>query len=94
MFTYLVILAMWSLQVEFHPHYRQIDLKKYCDEHGIHFQAYSSLGTTVEGKANPLLNDEVIVEIAKIMGKTPAQILLRWAVQQGIGNHWLNSLYY
>lgn len=77
--------TIWTQQVEHHPHYLQKDLKNYCDEHGIHFQAYSSLGTTIEGNENPLLNDEVIQEIAKSYGKTPAQILLRWAIQQGIG---------
>lgn len=79
-------------QVEYHPHYLQNDLKKYCDEHGIHFQAYSSLGTTVEGKDNPLLNDEIILEIAKKTAKTPAQILLRWAVQQGIGRYLFSTI--
>jgi diketogulonate reductase-like aldo/keto reductase len=59
---------------------------EYCIEHKIHYQAYSSLGTTMEGKCNPLLNDEVVQDVAKIYKKSPAQILLRWATQQGIGN--------
>jgi diketogulonate reductase-like aldo/keto reductase len=40
----------------------------------------------MEGKCNPLLNDEVVQDVAKIYKKSPAQILLRWATQQGIGN--------
>ena len=59
---------------------------EYCIQHKIHYQAYSSLGTTIEGKCNPLLNDEVVQDVAKIYKKSPAQILLRWATQQGIGN--------
>lgn len=73
------------LQVEHHPHYNQTDLMKYCRQHGIHYQAYSSLGTTVEGTANPLLQDETIQRVAKETEKSVAQVLLRWATQQGIG---------
>ncbi|XP_046463470.1 uncharacterized oxidoreductase YtbE-like isoform X2 [Daphnia pulex] len=73
------------LQVEHHPHYVQSELVEYCIQHKIHYQAYSSLGTTIEGKCNPLLNDEVVQDVAKIYKKSPAQILLRWATQQGIG---------
>ncbi len=72
------------MQVEHHPHFVQTELLEYCVEHKIHYQAYSSLGTTVEG-CNPLLNDEVVLEMSKIYNKSPAQILLRWATQQGIG---------
>ncbi|XP_057365935.1 glyoxal reductase-like [Daphnia carinata] len=73
------------LQVEHHPHYVQPELVEYCAHHNIHYQAYSSLGTTVDDNRNPLLNDEVVKEIAKNHNKSPAQILLRWATQQGIG---------
>lgn len=72
-------------QVEHHPHYVQPELVEYCKQHKIHYQAYSSLGTTVDGSCNPLLNDEVVKEIASNHNKTPAQILLRWATQQEIG---------
>lgn len=58
---------------------------QYCLENSIHYQAYSSLGTTVADKSNPLLCDEVVLDISKFMNKSPAQILLRWAIQQGIG---------
>ena len=75
----------------------QTELLDYCVKNKIHYQAYSSLGTTVEGDCNPLLNDEVVQEIAKNYSKSPAQILLRWATQQEIGimirhSHWLQSL--
>lgn len=42
------------------------------------FQAYSSLGTGV------LLSDLLVREMAESYGKTPAQVLLRWAVQQNV----------
>ncbi|KAM3590587.1 uncharacterized protein V6R79_012227 [Siganus canaliculatus] len=66
------------LQVEFHPQLCQTELRKVCEEYGVCFQAYSSLGK------GELLSDPVIIEVAKTCQRTPAQILLRWAVQQGI----------
>merc|ERR1712025_1425690 len=68
------------LQIEYHPHCVQKSLKSFCDEKGIHLQAYSSLGTS--SVENKLLSDPAIQEIAQDCEKTPAQILLRWAVQQ------------
>jgi len=73
------------LQVEHHPHFIQNELIDYCLQNRIHYQAYSSLGTTVEGKANPLLGNDTINNIAEENKKSVAQILLRWATQQGIG---------
>ncbi|XP_076461256.1 glyoxal reductase-like isoform X1 [Babylonia areolata] len=71
------------LQIEFHPHLVQKDLLSWCQQSGVHFQAYSSLGTTSED--NKLLYDSTVQMIASQYNKTPAQILLRWAVQQGVG---------
>ncbi|KAL1518259.1 hypothetical protein ABEB36_001907 [Hypothenemus hampei] len=68
-------------QVEWHPHYHPEDLLKYCREHGILLQAYSSLGGT--GNLD-LIKDPIVLEIAKKLGKTPAQVLLRWPLQQNI----------
>ncbi|XP_069990802.1 glyoxal reductase isoform X4 [Penaeus vannamei] len=69
-------------QVEYHPHYLQKDLKKFCDLKSIHLQAYSSLGTTVE--VSPLLQDSKVLCIASRLSRSPAQVLLRWATQQGV----------
>ncbi|XP_042891834.1 uncharacterized oxidoreductase YtbE-like isoform X3 [Penaeus japonicus] len=69
-------------QVKYHPHYLQKDLKKFCDLKGIYLQAYSSLGTTV--KVSPLLQDPKVLSIANRLSRSPAQVLLRWATQQGI----------
>ncbi|KAI4895733.1 hypothetical protein NFI96_005496 [Prochilodus magdalenae] len=66
------------LQVEFHPRLAQKELRALCEESGVCFQAYSSLGTGV------LLTDPVVQEVADSCGRTPAQVLLRWALQQNI----------
>lgn len=66
------------LQVEFHPKLAQKELRALCKEAGVCFQAYSSLGTGV------LLSDAVVRDVAKECGRTPAQVLLRWAVQQDV----------
>ncbi|XP_076026903.1 glyoxal reductase [Genypterus blacodes] len=66
------------LQVEFHPRLCQTELRKVCVEHGVCFQAYSSLGR------GELANDPVVTEVAQRYGRTPAQVLLRWAVQQDV----------
>ncbi|XP_017763667.1 PREDICTED: aldose reductase-like [Eufriesea mexicana] len=69
-------------QVELHPHYRQEELIKYCNEKGIHVQAYSSLGTS---SSMNLLRDPIVENIASQLNVSPARLLLKWALQQGIG---------
>lgn len=69
-------------QVEWHPYNHNIDLLDFCKKHNIFLQAYSSLGTSGE---TTLRTDSTVCEIAKKLGKTPSQILLRWAYQQNIG---------
>ncbi|XP_033762887.1 glyoxal reductase-like [Pecten maximus] len=71
------------LQIEYHPHLIQRGLVDFCISKGIHFQAYSSLGTTTDH--NTLLTDPVVSTIAKQRGVSLARVLLRWAVQRGIG---------
>ncbi|XP_029931747.1 uncharacterized protein LOC115376359 [Myripristis murdjan] len=66
------------LQSEFHPRLCQAELRNVCKEHGVCFQAYSSLGKGI------LLTDPVVMREANYCGRTPAQVLLRWAVQQGV----------
>uniref|UniRef100_A0A674NF13 Protein phosphatase 2 regulatory subunit B'beta n=1 Tax=Takifugu rubripes TaxID=31033 RepID=A0A674NF13_TAKRU len=66
------------LQVEFHPQLCQDELRSVCKEYGVCFQAYSSLGR------GELLHGPVVLEVAKNCGRSPAQVLLRWAVQQGV----------
>ncbi|XP_062373149.1 aldo-keto reductase Mvan_2161-like [Sardina pilchardus] len=66
------------LQVEFHPRLAQTELRALCAQRSVCFEAYSPLGT------GALLSDPVVLEVAKGCGRTAAQVLLRWAVQQGI----------
>ncbi|KAM7366135.1 hypothetical protein PAMP_015603 [Pampus punctatissimus] len=66
------------LQDEFHPQLCQAELRSVCEEYGVCFQAYSSLGK------GELVTDPVVMEVAKNCKRTPAQVLLRWAVQQGV----------
>ncbi|XP_031357026.1 uncharacterized protein LOC116180971 [Photinus pyralis] len=68
-------------QVEWHPSCHPYDLKQLCDKEGILLQAYSSLGGT--GNKN-LLKDPTVISIALKLGKSPAQILLCWALQQNV----------
>lgn len=65
-------------QIEYHPYWDQFELANYCRLHGISVQAYAPLAR------GAYLNDPVIVEIANIHHRTPAQIGLRWMVQKGI----------
>nr|XP_043878655.1 uncharacterized oxidoreductase MSMEG_2408/MSMEI_2347-like [Solea senegalensis]XP_043878656.1 uncharacterized oxidoreductase MSMEG_2408/MSMEI_2347-like [Solea senegalensis] len=66
------------LQVEFHPRLCQTELRRVCEEYGVCFQAYSSLGK------GELVTDPRVTAVAKNCSRTPAQVLLRWAVQQGV----------
>ncbi|KAK3927872.1 tRNA-specific adenosine deaminase 1 [Frankliniella fusca] len=68
-------------QVELHPHFPQRDLLSHCKQAEIFVQAYSSFGGT---NNTSLLRDPIILQVAKDCGRQPAQVLLRWALQQNI----------
>jgi alcohol dehydrogenase (NADP+) len=68
------------VQVEAHPYLPETELLEFCKERGIVFLAFAPLG---HGMNPGLLEDAVISAIAARVGKTPAQILLAWAVQRG-----------
>ena len=57
-----------TLQVEFHPRLCQTELRRVCEEYGVCFQAYSSLGQA------ELVSDPVVMEVAKTCERTPAQV--------------------
>lgn len=67
-------------QVELHPYYPTPKLVEYCKQKGIHVSGYSPLGGSND---SPLHQDATIQEVAKIYGKTLAQVLLAWGVQSG-----------
>jgi alcohol dehydrogenase (NADP+) len=68
------------VQVEAHPYLPETELLAFCREKGIVFLAFAPLG---HGMRPGLLEDAVISAIAARVGKTPAQVLLAWAVQRG-----------
>jgi len=65
-------------QVEYHPHLAQTELLEFCKAEGIQMEAWSPL------KQGVLLTEPTIVEIAKKHDKSPAQIILRWDLQNGV----------
>lgn len=64
-------------QVEFHPLLLQQELRSFCKDNGIQFEAWSPL---MQGR----LNDAVLSRLAGKYGKSPAQIVLRWDLQHGV----------
>ncbi|TSI03999.1 aldo/keto reductase [Lysinibacillus sp. BW-2-10] len=65
-------------QIELHPYFSQVELRAFCNEHNIAVTAWSPLGR------GGILQDEVITTIASEVGKTAAQVILRWHYQQDI----------
>jgi diketogulonate reductase-like aldo/keto reductase len=72
-------------QVEVHPYFSQPDVQRADTERGILTQAWSPIGgiTSYRGAGQSTFEDPVIVGIADAHGKTPAQVMLRWHLQQG-----------
>jgi 2,5-diketo-D-gluconate reductase A len=64
-------------QIEVHPYFTNEQVRAYDRAHGIATEAWSPIA---QGE---VLDDEVIVKIAKTLGKTPAQVVLRWHIQRG-----------
>ncbi|TQR35823.1 aldo/keto reductase [Brevibacillus brevis] len=65
-------------QVEFHPRLSQDELRAYCKEQGIQFEAWSPL---MQGQ---LLDNPVLKGIAEKYGKSIAQVIIRWDLQNGV----------
>ncbi|QDP95019.1 aldo/keto reductase [Microlunatus elymi] len=73
-------------QIEVHPYFSQPGLQTTNAEHGILTQAWSPIGGITfyrDGQHTSTLQDPVIGEIAQAHGKSPAQVMLRWHLQQG-----------
>ncbi|WP_074032712.1 aldo/keto reductase [Exiguobacterium sp. AT1b] len=66
-------------QVEIHPYLSQKELIAFCKRYDIQIQAWSPLM-----KGREALEDDTIVEIANRHGKSPAQVILRWHLQNGV----------
>jgi diketogulonate reductase-like aldo/keto reductase len=68
------------VEVESHPYLPEWELLDYCRRQGIVLLAFAALGHAMEPR---LLDDPAIVAIARRLDRTPAQIVLAWAVQRG-----------
>jgi diketogulonate reductase-like aldo/keto reductase len=64
-------------QIEMHPYFQQPELVAFCREHGIRVMAYSPLARSEIGHPPELLR------IAEEVGRSPAQVMLRWGIQNG-----------
>jgi len=78
------------LQVEGHPYLRQEPLLEYARSKGMAVVAFSPLGSGDRSKSEfkkeeepKLLEDPTVLDVAKSVGRTPAQVLIRWAIQRG-----------
>ena len=77
-------------QVEAHPYFQQNDLLEFCKANGVHLTGYAPLGSSdrpgiLKGDNEPiLLEDEVILSIAKSKNATPAQVLISWSLHRGV----------
>lgn len=65
-------------QVEFHPYLTQNKLRKYLEAQNIIMESWSPLMNS------QILHDEVINEVANEVGKTPAQVVIRWNIQHDV----------
>ena len=73
-------------QIEVHPYFQQRDVIARNDDHGILTQAWSPIGGITfyrPGEHTSTLQDPTITGIADAHGKTTAQVMLRWHLQQG-----------
>ena len=69
------------LQIECHPYAQRLEMRKKAAKYGIQMECWFPLGGAMSNGA--LFKDPVIQKIAKAHGKTPAQIILRWHIQEG-----------
>jgi len=65
-------------QIEVHPYLTQDDVRAYCAEHHVAVEAWSPLA-----RGGKLLAEPAIASIAGRVGKSPAQVVLRWHIERG-----------
>jgi diketogulonate reductase-like aldo/keto reductase len=72
-------------QIEVHPYFQQTALQRLHVDHGIATQAWSPIGgvTSYGGGEKSTFDDPTLLEIAGRHGKSAAQVMLRWHLQQG-----------
>lgn len=73
-------------QIEVHPYFQQKELTALHEEHGILTQAWSPIGgiTSYGQAARRTFDEPVILTIGEKYGKSAAQVMLRWHIQNGI----------
>jgi 2,5-diketo-D-gluconate reductase A len=64
-------------QIEVHPYFTQDDVRAFCGEHQIAVEAWAPLAR------GAVAGDPTIASIARGIGKTPAQVVLRWHIERG-----------
>jgi diketogulonate reductase-like aldo/keto reductase len=67
-------------QIELHPALPQLELRGYCADHGIHIESWSPIG----GSRGNLIANPVLQTIGDKYKKSPAQIMIRWHIQNGL----------
>jgi 2,5-diketo-D-gluconate reductase A len=67
-------------QIELNPYAARVSVRDYHQRHGIVTESWAPVG----GTSNAVLNHSVITRIASRLGRTPAQVVLRWHVQSGL----------
>jgi diketogulonate reductase-like aldo/keto reductase len=76
------------LQIESHPYLTQESLIRAAEDYGIAVTAFSPLGALsyvsldMASESESVLEQSVVLEAAKRLGRSPAQVVLRWAVQR------------
>lgn len=65
-------------QIELHPEFQQRDVREFHARHDIAIESYSPLGS------GAVLDNGTIAEIAGKHGRKPAQVIIRWHLQQGL----------
>lgn len=66
-------------QVELHPYFPQVALREYGKLHNIAIESWSPLG----GGGGSLLKEPILISIGQKYGKSPAQVVIRWHLQNG-----------
>ncbi|TIR15182.1 MAG: aldo/keto reductase [Mesorhizobium sp.] len=65
-------------QIELHPRFQQRDKRDFHKKHNIHIESWSPLGS------GRLLSDPTLEKLAKKHGKSVAQVIIRWHLQEGL----------
>src|SRR5690349_17935539 len=73
-------------QIEVHPYFQQPELQRLHQQHGILTQAWAPIGGIAFYRANAIgkstLEDPAILAIAVKYGKSAAQVMLRWGIEE------------